>query len=224
MQFNLILTLLVCALLALASAHNHDHHDDHHDHHHHHNDDDSASGDVNAHNHDHDHVHSNPVHGEEGHVHGPGCNHGDFSKPLGPDRGNSALMSAVLKKDKAAFDAILNEGDMEVINAQNLDGVTALMFALGSRQLDTAKTLIESGCNVHLKNKDGVSALPLAIHLNNLELVKMMVKEGADLMALAATDKKASAFLARNPDLINADILRDDGSVITSGSKTGSLV
>ena len=211
MHLNIIVFLVAYAALSqfclmtiaahkVTDSHPHEHNE--HDH-------------ENLHNHDH-HAHANPAHGEKGHVHGPGCNHGDFSKPF-VDRKHSELMTAILTKDMAIIDAIVSEGDMSEINKQNADGVTALMYALGSKQYDVAKALVRSGCNVHLKNSEGVTALALAVYANQLELVQMMVAEGADLMSLATTNAKVRSFLARNPNLINADIARSDDSIVKPG-------
>jgi uncharacterized protein len=48
------------------------------------------------------------------------------------------------------------------INAQNEEGVTALMFAVGSEKTSIVKELLDTGADVYIKDRRGESALNIA--------------------------------------------------------------
>ena len=62
------------------------------------------------------------------------------------------------------------------IDTKDIDGNTALMWALMSSQKNTAKFLIESGANVGLRRDDGATAMVLARELRSKELRTLIAK------------------------------------------------
>lgn len=67
------------------------------------------------------------------------------------------------------------------INAQQEDGVTALMLAmLYHYNSDTAEALIAAKADVNLADKNGWTALMYAISKNCVDNVEILLKAGAD--------------------------------------------
>ncbi len=76
---------------------------------------------------------------------------------------------------KALIDAGAN------VNASDINGDTALMKALDSKNPNTVKMLIDAGADLQAVNKDGDNILMLASKNGNLDLVKMLIERGVDL-------------------------------------------
>ena len=81
------------------------------------------------------------------------------------------------------------------LNAQNVHGVTALMFAIGFRQFACAKILIESRCDVNIRQDNGKSALELSANAfcGSREIVVMLINNGSKI-----TQKLTQNKLVRN--------------------------
>jgi len=79
-----------------------------------------------------------------------------------------------------ALKVSLAQGDVE-IDAQNIDGSTALMIAAWKGHTVCARLLIEHGANVNLQTKSGESALSRAIAQDRRDIVRLLIDGGADL-------------------------------------------
>ena len=197
--------------------HSHVHHiDDHHDHHdahtahaHDHHDHGDGHHDHSAHDHAHSHDHN-------GHYHHPLNSKAHYVPPEQRNDGVTPLMSFILRnEDKKALELVKEGVDM---NAQNKDGVTALMFALGKRQYEVARALITQGADVTLASKDGLTALMVAVGqgTNDTEIIKLLMSKGADIVELAKTYPKATAYVRHHPDLL------EYAKEVSAASKTDS--
>lgn len=97
------------------------------------------------------------------------------------------------------------------INAQDNDGITALMMAAWHGGLEKMKVLIEAGAEVNRKNKEGKTALMYAAKefspkiYESLERVKLLIKAGADVNA---KDNKGDTALKRAKKVGNAEIIQ----------------
>ena len=170
--------------------HGHDHSHDHgHDHHGH---DHSHDHGHDHHGHDHSHDHGHDHHGHD-HSH----EHLDANR-VKVDKGNSPLMSAILRKYKNAAMDMINEG-AEDLNARNVDGVTPLMFSIGMGLTDVVELLLTKGVDIHAENKDGMSALMAAVSRGKAmdHIADMLVANGADIEELSSRYPKAQAYLNR---------------------------
>src|ERR1700752_207652 len=69
------------------------------------------------------------------------------------------------------------------VNATQVDGMTALHWAVYNDDLETARLLVRSGANVKAANGYGVPPLSLASTNGNAEMVKLLLEGGADAKA-----------------------------------------
>lgn len=87
-----------------------------------------------------------------------------------------------LEGNKKMLKAIYtSEGEPVDLNAKDLDGNNALMFALKSGRRDAIKYLLEIGIDVNYVNELGFSPLHFAVRKNNLGLVALLVDSGANV-------------------------------------------
>jgi len=66
------------------------------------------------------------------------------------------------------------------VNAAQVDGMTALHWAVYQDDLETAKTLVEAGADVNTANRYGVRPLSIACTNGNAGLVEILLDAGAD--------------------------------------------
>ena len=124
---------------------------------------------------------------------------------------SSALADAVEKKDAAAIRALITDTN---INAAQVDGMTALHWAVYHDDADTAKRLLAAGADVKAQNRYGVTPLSLACTNGSAALVDLLLAAGADanaplrggetpLMTAARTGKlgPVKALLAHGADV-----------------------
>ena len=65
------------------------------------------------------------------------------------------------------------------VNAQNSDGMTALMFEVNKGTIKIAKLLIEKGVDVNIKSNGGETALSIAGKRHRSDMVKLLEHAGA---------------------------------------------
>ena len=82
------------------------------------------------------------------------------------------FLAAVRAGQLDDIDALLAQGAS--VNARDASGNTALMIALGERQVTAARKLLERGADANLVNRDGVNALQIAIRMDLPEIVKIL--------------------------------------------------
>lgn len=121
------------------------------------------------------------------------------------------LADAVEKKDLAAIRALLPDSD---VNAAQIDGMTALHWAVQNDDLATAKALLAAKANPKSENRYGVTPLAIACTNGNAAMVNLLLDAGADaktalhggetpLMTAARTGKVevVKALIARGADV-----------------------
>jgi ankyrin repeat protein len=87
-------------------------------------------------------------------------------------------VDAVKKGDAQAIRSLLK--DPRQINAQAVDGSTALQWAVHRDDLATTDLLLRSGADVKLANRYGVTALSLAAVNGNVAILERLLAAGAD--------------------------------------------
>lgn len=120
------------------------------------------------------------------------------------------LADAVEKKDAAVIRTLITDTD---INAAQVDGMTALHWAVYHDDVGLAKNLLAHGANAKAQNRYGVTPLSLACTNGNAALIEALLAAGADanaplhggetpLMTAARTGKlgPVRALLARGAD------------------------
>jgi ankyrin repeat protein len=92
--------------------------------------------------------------------------------------GRSEVADAVMSGDQAALRALLaKKAD---VNAPQVDGATALHWAVYRDDLAAADLLIGAGADVKVANREGITPLAMAALYGNAQLVERLLKAGAD--------------------------------------------
>jgi len=125
---------------------------------------------------------------------------------------DSPLADAVMKNDQQALQMLLEQGAS--VNAPQIDGMTALHWAVYHDESEITKRLIAAGANVRTENRYGVTPLSIACRNGNTEIVEMLLGADADpnassrggetvLMTAARTGRlgPVKALLARGADV-----------------------
>src|SRR2546426_9267063 len=91
----------------------------------------------------------------------------------------STLADAAEQRDRALIRTLLSAG--ADVNAAQVDGMTALHWAVYNDDADMAALLVRSRANVNATNRYGVSPLSLACTNGNANLVKLLLDAGANV-------------------------------------------
>jgi uncharacterized protein len=91
---------------------------------------------------------------------------------------SSELADAVMKGNKDAVRALLQR--KADVNAAQVDGTTALHWAVRADDLDTVDLLLRAGANVSARNREGVMPIQLAALNGNAAVIDRLLRAGAD--------------------------------------------
>jgi uncharacterized protein len=109
----------------------------------------------------------------------------------------AALADAAERRDKAAIRALLQAAGTDV-NARQVDGTTALHWAVYNDDAETAALLLRAKANVNVMNNYGVAPLVLASTNGNAEIVKLLLEAGADANATMKGGETVLMLAARS--------------------------
>lgn len=91
---------------------------------------------------------------------------------------NSPLADAAERNDRAAVRSLLKQ--RVDVNAPQVDGMTALHWAVYQDDTETGRLLLDAGANAKPENRYGVTPLSLACQNGNTILVELLLSAGAD--------------------------------------------
>jgi len=132
--------------------------------------------------------------------------------------GDTRLADAAMRHDRAAVRSLL---DQHVdVNAPQVDGTTALDWAVRSGDLETAKLLLRAGADVKAANRYGVTPFLLACQSGNADLMEAMLAAGADPNAVLSEEQTALMLAARSGNAAAAKLLLDHGSKVNAKEAT----
>jgi ankyrin repeat protein len=116
----------------------------------------------------------------------------------------SAVADAVMKGETAALRLLLQQ--KADVNAPQVDGATALHWAVYRDNLETANLLIRAGANARAANREGVTPLAMASLYGNAAMIAALLKAGADPKERGPSGETMLMYAARNgnPDAIKA--------------------
>ena len=83
------------------------------------------------------------------------------------------------------------------VNAPEVDGTTALHWAVHRGDLDLAQRLIRAGAKVNVKNEYGSTPMSEAAVLGRADLLEALLKAGADVESPNADGQTALMVVAR---------------------------
>jgi ankyrin repeat protein len=108
----------------------------------------------------------------------------------------SDVADAVMKGDKAAFRALLQK--KIDVNAPQVDGATALHWAVYRDDAEMVNQLIRGGANVNVTNREGVTPLAMASLYGWPAIIEALLRAGADAKQRTANGETLVMFAARN--------------------------
>jgi ankyrin repeat protein len=119
-----------------------------------------------------------------------------------PAGAGSDVADAAQRGDRAAVRALLQK-KLDV-NAAQIDGATALHWAIHRQDLELAELLIARGANVNAKTRESVTPLAMAAQYGQAALISRLLTAGADAKELGANGETMVMFAARagSPDAI----------------------
>jgi uncharacterized protein len=132
----------------------------------------------------------------------------------------SDVANAVEKGDKEAVRSLLlKKAD---VNAPQIDGTTALYWAVRTDDLATADLLIRAGAKVSAANRDGATPLLLATINGNAAMIEKLLKAGADVNATLTLDGDTALMMAARTGKVDAvKTLLDHGAQINAKETWG---
>ncbi len=92
---------------------------------------------------------------------------------------DSPLADAAEKQDKAGLHALMEK--QADVNASQVDGMTALHWAVHHDDLETAQKLLKNGAKANAQNRYGITPLYSACLNGNSMLVELLLDAGADV-------------------------------------------
>ena len=114
-----------------------------------------------------------------------------FVKGAGSD-----VADAVMKGDTAAVrKLLLAKAD---VNVAQVDGATALHWAVYRDDVQTADLLLKAGANVKAANREGTTPLFMAALYGNPAMIERLLKAGADAKSRGPNGETPLMFAARN--------------------------
>src|SRR5881396_2116774 len=93
----------------------------------------------------------------------------------------SEIADAVMKGDRTAVRTLLQR--KADVNAPQVDGATALHWAVYRDDLETANVLIRAGAKPDVANREGVTPLAMASRNGSPQAIKLLFAAGADVNA-----------------------------------------
>src|SRR5262249_30231518 len=128
---------------------------------------------------------------------------------------SSEVADAVMKGNKELVRSLLQR--KVDVNAPQVDGTTALHWAVRADDLDTVELLIRAGAKVSAANREDATPMQLATMNGNAAMIEKLIKAGADPNApLSKFGDTALMMAARTgkPDAVK--VLLDHGSQVNA--------
>jgi ankyrin repeat protein len=116
--------------------------------------------------------------------------------------GKSDVADAVQRNDKTALQTLVRQ--KADVNAPQIDGATALHWAVYNDDLAMADLLIKAGAKVDAANREGATPLAMASLFGSTKMVDRLLTAGANAKQLAPNGETMVMFAARNgnPEII----------------------
>jgi ankyrin len=128
--------------------------------------------------------------------------------------GKSDIADAAQKGDRAAVQKlILQKVD---VNAPQVDGATALHWAVYRQDVELADILIRAGANVEATNRTGITPLAMAAIYGNAPLIDRLIKAGANAKQKGTNGETMLMFAARNGNPQAVQVLLEAGAEVNA--------
>ena len=132
----------------------------------------------------------------------------------------SELADAAMRGNKDAVRSLLQR--KVNVNAPQIDGTTALHWAVRADDLEMADVLLRAGANVSAANREGVMPLQLAALNGNAAMVERLIRAGADVNAPLTSFGDTALMMASRAGKADAvKMLLDRGAKIDAKETWG---
>ena len=133
----------------------------------------------------------------------------------------SDIADAVMKGNKDVVRSLL-ERKVDV-NAPQIDGTTALHWAVLADDLETADLLLRAGAKVSASNREGVMPMQLAAINGNAAIIDKLIKAGADPNASLTKFGDTPLMMASRTGKTEAiNVLLDNGAKVNAMESWGN--
>jgi ankyrin repeat protein len=133
---------------------------------------------------------------------------------LGRGAGKSDVADAAMKGDKVSLRTLLAQ--KADVNAPQVDGATALHWALHRGDLEMADLLIRAGANVKAANRDGMTPLAMASLYGNAPMISRLIKAGAEATEVGPNGQTVLMLAARNGNPDGVRVLIEGGAKVNA--------
>jgi uncharacterized protein len=148
------------------------------------------------------------------------CIAGLLLSAAGLDAATSEVADAAMKGNKEAVRTLVQQ--KANVNAPQVDGATALHWAVQANDLETADVLIRAGANASAANRAGATPLLLAAINGNAAMIEKLIKAGADPnVPLTKTGDTALMMTARTGKIDAVKVLLDHGAQVNAKESWG---
>ena len=132
----------------------------------------------------------------------------------------SELADAAMKRNREAVRALLQR--KADVNAPQIDGTTALHWAVRLDDLETVELLVRAGANVSVANRAGATPMQLAALNGNAAVIDTLVKAGADPnLPLTQYGDTALMMASRTGKTDAIGVLLDNGAKVNTKETWG---
>ena len=134
--------------------------------------------------------------------------------------GKSPVADAAMQGNKNAVRALIQQ--KADVNAPQVDGATALHWAVRGNDLELADMLLRAGAHVAAANEEGATPMFLAALSGNAPMIERLIQAGADSNAsLSATGDTALMMASRTGSVSAVKVLLDHGAKVNSQETWG---
>jgi len=136
------------------------------------------------------------------------------------DAATSDVADAAQKGNRAAVRALIQQ--KADVNGRQIDGTTALHWAVRGDDLEMADLLMRAGANVSAANREGVRPLQLAAMNGNAAMLDRLIKAGADPNASLTTHGDTALMMAARTGKTDAiKVLLETGANVNAKETWG---
>jgi uncharacterized protein len=126
----------------------------------------------------------------------------------------SDVADAVMKGDKAALRTLLQQ--KADVNAPQVDGATALHWAVYRDDLDTVNALVAAGANANVANREGLTPIAMAALYGQPAIVEALLHAGANAKQRLANGETLVMLAARNGNPATIKLLVGAGADVNA--------
>jgi len=128
--------------------------------------------------------------------------------------GQSDIADAMMSGDKAAVSRLIAQ--KADVNAPQVDGTTAIHWAVFNNDTTTFDMLIAAGAKVKVANREGVTPLALASLYGNTGMVTKLLKAGADAKERGLSGETMLMLASRNGNPETIKVLLAAGAEVNA--------